>query len=243
MATSCPWTVKCQHRVYKQCIYGLYNTLGSIRQFHSTGSARGPPDFNKIFLKRASMSNSQISLTIRTEAKERLTERQEDERRRKEATKSGKAIGAKGIADKLKEERKVFFRGNPEAKFVFMPELELRHLLYAERHIGEVVSFPEAAIEQLDTLGMLNARYGFQHMRQPAGLIRPNTGLVARQLLSQDVSHLGTKDRRVIVTGKGGSGKSFMLLQIAAMALMQKYVVVAVPCGISNYGCELIARA
>jgi hypothetical protein len=216
--------------------------LWSFRQFHSTPSAKGPPDFNKLFLKRASTSNFQISLTIYTEAKERSAERQEEDRRKREATKSAKVVGAKAIADKLKEERKVFFRGNPEAKFVFMSELELRHLLYAERHIGEVVSFPEATIEQLDILGMLNARYGFQYMRKPVGLIRPNTGLVARQLLSQDVTHLGTKDRRVIVAGNGGTGKSFMLLQIVAMALMQKYVVIAVPYGISNKGCKLITR-
>jgi Mitochondrial ribosomal death-associated protein 3 len=234
MATSCQRAVKCQHRMYKRYTSSLHHMFGSIRQFHSTPSAVGPPDFNKIFLKRASMFISQIFLTIRTEAKERVTERQEEERRKREATKSAKAIGAKAIADKLKEERKVFFRGNPDAKFVFIPELELRHLLYAERHVGEVVSFPEVAIEQLDTLEMLNGRYGFQYMRKPAGLIRPNTGLVARQLLSQDVSHLGTKDRRIIIAGKGGTGKSFMLLQITAMALMQKYVVIAVPCGISD---------
>ena len=71
-------------------------------------------------------------------------------------------------------------------------------------------------------------------MRRPVCLIRPNTGLVARQLLAEDVSHLGTKDRRVVVAGKPGTGKSFSLLQIAAAALMQKYVVVAVPRGITS---------
>jgi primosomal protein N' len=126
---------------------------------------------------------------------------------------------------------KSLYTGNPDAKFVFLHELEIRHLLHAERHVGEVLKFPDNVVSKLDKLGMLNKKQGFQFMRSPASLMRPNAGLVARQLLADDVSHLGTKDRRVVVSGKGGSGKSFMLLQIAALALMQNYVVVAVPRG------------
>jgi Mrp family chromosome partitioning ATPase len=131
-----------------------------------------------------------------------------------------------------KEERKRFHHMNPDAKFVLTYDFELRHLLYSERHVGEVLSFPEETIEQLNSLGMFNSKQGFQYMRRPICVVRPNTGLVARQLLAQDVSHLGTKDRRVVVAGKPGTGKSFMLLQMAALALMQKYVVIAVPRGI-----------
>jgi small subunit ribosomal protein S29 len=80
---------------------------------------------------------------------------------------------------------------------------------------------------------MFNEKQGFHLMRRPVSVIRNNSGLVARELFAQDVSHLGTDKRRVLVTGKGGSGKSFILLQMATMALMQKYVVVAVPRGIS----------
>lgn len=79
---------------------------------------------------------------------------------------------------------------------------------------------------------MFNEKYGFQYMRQPICLIRPNIGLVARQLLAEDVVGLGTKERRVVVAGKPGTGKGFMLLQIAAVALMQNYVVIAIPRGI-----------
>jgi Mrp family chromosome partitioning ATPase len=125
------------------------------------------------------------------------------------------------------------YRGNPDAKFVYLAELEARHLLNAERHIGEVFAFPEPVVRKLDTLGMLNKRQGFQFMRAPASVMRPNAGLVTRELMAQDVIHLGTRERRVVVAGKGGSGKSFILLQTAAMALMQNYVIVAVPRGSS----------
>ena len=78
---------------------------------------------------------------------------------------------------------------------------------------------------------MISEKYGFQYVRDAASVVRLNSGLVARELLAEKVKMLGTKDRRVIVSGKGGSGKSFVLLQIAAMALMQDYVVLAVPRG------------
>ena len=112
--------------------------------------------------------------------------------------------------------------------------MEPRHLLYSERHVGEVLSFPDAVTEQLNALGMFNLNQGFQYMRRPVSVIRPNAGLVARQLLAENVSHLGTKDRRVVIAGKPGTGKSFLLLQIAAVAMMQKCVVIAVPRGITS---------
>jgi Mrp family chromosome partitioning ATPase len=130
-----------------------------------------------------------------------------------------------------KPDRKVFQHYNPEAKFVLTHDLEVRHLLYSERHVGEVYSFPEPIIDQLLALGMFNPKQGFQYMRKPICMIRNNTGLVARQLLAKEVGHLGTKNRRVVVAGKPGTGKSFILLQMAAMALMQRYVVFAVPRG------------
>ena len=130
-----------------------------------------------------------------------------------------------------KKDRKLFQHHNPEAKFVLTYDLEVRHLLYSERHVGEVYSFPDPIIDQLLALGMFNLKQGFQYMRKPISMIRNNSGLVARQLLANEVGHLGTKDRRFVVAGKPGTGKSFILLQMAAMALMQRYVVIAVPRG------------
>jgi Mrp family chromosome partitioning ATPase len=121
---------------------------------------------------------------------------------------------------------------NPDAKLVLLDDLEVQHLLYAERHVGKVHAFPDEIVKKLEALELFTEKYGFQYMRRPMSVIRQNSGLVARQLLAQGVRHLGTKDRRVIVSGKGGTGKSFILLQIAAMALMQDYVVIAVPRGL-----------
>ena len=123
---------------------------------------------------------------------------------------------------------------NPEAKFVLTMQLEPRHLEYAERHVGEVLSFPAEIEEKLEMLGMFQPKYGFQFMRKPVSLIRPNSGLIARRLLSSAVEDRGTEYRRVIVTGKGGTGKSFILMQIAAVALLKNYIVVAVPRGLSS---------
>jgi primosomal protein N' len=120
---------------------------------------------------------------------------------------------------------------NPKAKVNLTRDLELRHLLYAERHVGGVHSFPDEVTRKLNILGMFNEKQGFNYMPKPISMIRPNSGLVARQLLAEAVTPLGTKERRVLISGKSGSGKSFILLQMAAMALMQDYVVIAVPRG------------
>jgi len=130
------------------------------------------------------------------------------------------------------EARKIVQFHNTKAKFVLSREMEVRHLMYSERHVGEVLAIPEGILGHLAALGMFNRNQGFQYMRRPVCLIRANTGLVARELFAQDVKHLGTRDRRVIVGGKGGNGKSFILLQMATLALLQNYVVVAVPRGI-----------
>lgn len=126
--------------------------------------------------------------------------------------------------------REVTFR-NPDAKFVLSEELQTRHVVFSERHVGEIHSFPVRIEEKLEKLGMFSEKYGFQYMRKPHTVIRPHTGLVARRLLAGSVEHMDTKYRRVIVAGEGGTGKSFILMQIAAAALMKGYIVIAVPRG------------
>jgi hypothetical protein len=138
------------------------------------------------------------------------------------------------------EVKKTLFN-NPEAKFVPSLRLETRHLLYSERHVGEVFTFSEKIVKQLESLGMMQEKWGFQYLREPICLIRHNTGLVARELFAQNEG-LGTGERRVIVAGKGGSGKSFILLQMAVLGLMQDYVVITVPRGMLSKEAELIPR-
>src|SRR5579862_9498828 len=151
-------------------------------------------------------------------AREREAEREQEMKRKQEAPKGPPQPKNEGKEPQLTEAKR-WGVSNPEAKLVLLDDLEVRHLIYAERHVGEVLAFPEAIVDKLDVLEMFNEKYGYQYMRKPMSMIRQNTGLVARELLGQDVLHLGTKDRRVIVSGKGGTGKSFILLQIAAMAL------------------------
>jgi hypothetical protein len=135
--------------------------------------------------------------------------------------------------------RDVTFR-NLDAKFVLAEELQTRHIVFSERHVGEIHSFPVKIEEKLEKLGMFNEKYGFQYMRKPHTVIRPHTGLVARRLLAGSVEHMDTRYRRVIVAGEGGTGKSFILMQIAAAALMKDYIVIAVPRGsfIATIFCE-----
>ena len=164
-------------------------------------------------------------------AREREQKRLEEEALKQDRIAKGLQALKPAPVSKPKGEVKKSLFNNPEAKFVPSLRLEARHLLYSERHVGEVFTFPEKVVKQLENLGMINEKWGFQYLRDPICLIRHNTGLVARELFAQKEG-LGTGERRVIVAGKGGSGKSFILLQMAALGLMQDYVVVAVPRGI-----------
>jgi len=112
--------------------------------------------------------------------------------------------------------------------------LKLDYLLQAEQFSGETYRFDEQVCDQLQALGMFNAKQPFHYMRWPTTAVRTNSGLIARQLFDERIKHLGTNDRRVVVTGKAGSGKSIALLQICAAALSEGYVVVAVPRGMAT---------
>ena len=153
------------------------------------------------------------------------------------AAEKARLLGSSQDAEEVEEEgghrrrvRDVTFR-NPDAKFVLSENLQTRHVVFSERHVGEIHSFPPKIEQKLEQLGMFNEKYGFQYTRKPHTVIRPNAGLVARRLLAGSVEHMDTGYRRVIVTGEGGTGKSFILMQIAAVALMKDYIVIAVPRG------------
>jgi DNA replication protein DnaC len=131
----------------------------------------------------------------------------------------------------LKEYNRHVDSCNPKAMLVWIDRLKSRHLLYAERHVGQVFTFGSRIERKLEMLGMIQPKYGFQFMRSSMSVIRSNSGLVARKLLS-NTEDWDSSERRVIVAGKSGTGKSFILMQIAAAALMQKYIVIAVPRGL-----------
>ena len=163
-------------------------------------------------------------------AKERRAARIQELERKKAAGYTEKIGGLNRMQLKEQKKANVVYM-NPEAKLVPTDELETKHLLFSDGHVGEVLSFPIDISTKLHALGMFNKKQGFQYLKRPVSMIRSSTGLVARELFAPELSGFGTKDRRVLVTGKGGSGKSFILLQMAAMALMKNYVVIAVPRG------------
>ena len=242
MAMACPRAVLLGTRIAIRCLHRPCLPLPVKRASH---------DDNKKNLQKIkghcctllNPSNHTVDSSIAMEKKEAgemsIRIAAEAERLRQKSGRAGNDEefdddeGDEGAGYNKKYAPKVSFR-NPEAKFVLTRPLEPRHLEYAERHVGEVLSFTAEIENKLEMLGMFQPNYGFQFMRKPVSLIRPNSGLIARRLLSSAVEDRGTEHRRVIVAGKGGTGKSFILMQIAAVALMKKYVVVAVPRGSSS---------
>jgi primosomal protein N' len=130
-----------------------------------------------------------------------------------------------------KEDHKKFSFLNPQARFVRRSELSEDRIYAAERYVGETFLFPRAICLGLSALGLLSKRQGFQYTRSPYTMLRESSGLAYRALLGPHVSGLRSTQRRVIIAGKEGSGKTWILLQMAAMALKQGYIVIAVPQG------------
>jgi Mitochondrial ribosomal death-associated protein 3 len=113
-------------------------------------------------------------------------------------------------------------------------ELSWDRLQAAERYIGEIVLFPRSISERMNQLGLFNRKMGFQYTRTPYTMLRESSGLVYRALFGSHVQGDSTFRRRVIVAGKEGTGKTWILMQLAALAMMQDYIVITVPQGCSQ---------
>ena len=93
---------------------------------------------------------------------------------------------------------------------------------------GQVLGLTNEVIDGLRAAEAFKPTQGWSLFRRPATLVRKETADVAR--LMQDVEAKKTAVRRVVY-GDRGSGKSVLLLQAKAMALLKGWVVVHIPEG------------
>lgn len=93
---------------------------------------------------------------------------------------------------------------------------------------GQVLGLSNEVIDSLRAIEAFKPTQGWSLFRRPATLVRRETAEVARLL--HDVEANKTSVRRVIY-GERGSGKSVLLLQAKAMALLKGWVVVHIPEG------------
>ena len=93
----------------------------------------------------------------------------------------------------------------------------------SDRH-GTLLEVPDNIVQQLNKLELLQPKQGFSSFAQLATVVRQCSTDLVDALLSD-----GSKDRRVILDGPAGSGKSVAMLQAVALALSRRWVVVAIP--------------
>jgi small subunit ribosomal protein S29 len=113
-----------------------------------------------------------------------------------------------------------------------MQDLNL-HNMAEQSQIGQVLGLNGGLLDQLREINAFKPTQNWNMFRKPGTLIRRESVELARTLMDVMAGYAEDKPRTVrqIVTGDRGTGKSLMLLQVAAMAFLNEWVVINVPEG------------
>ena len=90
------------------------------------------------------------------------------------------------------------------------------------------MGLPGALIDQLRALDAFKVTQNWGAFRRPATLIRKQNVEIGKLIDRQDADR---KTVRRVFVGERRSGKSVMLLQAMAMALLKGWVVISIPDG------------
>jgi small subunit ribosomal protein S29 len=114
-----------------------------------------------------------------------------------------------------------------------MQDLNL-HNMADQSQIGQVLGLNGGLLDQLREIDAFKPTQNWNMFRKPGTLIRRESVELARTLM--DVMAVYAEDKpktiRQILTGDRGTGKSLMLLQVAAMAFLNEWIVINVPEGV-----------
>lgn len=91
--------------------------------------------------------------------------------------------------------------------------------------VGTMFETPSSVVTQLQSLDVLQRQGGYQYFSQLASVLRgPSVELA--NIMAQDGS---SKDRRILLDGPAGSGKTIATTQAITLALQQKWIVITIP--------------
>ncbi|KAA6409102.1 MAG: mitochondrial ribosomal [Lasallia pustulata] len=93
---------------------------------------------------------------------------------------------------------------------------------------GQVIGIPGPVVDQLRALQAFKVSQGWALFRRPGMLVRRETVEYGRMIEDLSGESAGKVVRRVLV-GERGSGKSIMVLQAMAMALLKGWIVINIP--------------
>lgn len=117
---------------------------------------------------------------------------------------------------------------NPNALEVPGLKLLERDTAVAEGARGSIVILPDPLVEQLRELGAFKQTQQWRAFRKPAVLLTEQSLDLGRRLIAAEERKAEGVVRN-IVSGDKGVGKSVMLLQAMAMALLRGWVVISLP--------------
>lgn len=97
--------------------------------------------------------------------------------------------------------------------------------------VGKMVGLPGDVVDSLRALESFKPRQGWGFFRRPATLVREETLEFGKHIEHCATSETEKETMRRLIVGDKGTGKSVLLLQAQAMALMAGWVVIHIPEG------------
>lgn len=98
-------------------------------------------------------------------------------------------------------------------------------------NIGQVLGFDSPLIDPLRAAEAFKRTQNWKWYNRPGTLIRPESVQIAEMIQGVNPKSKESQTFRVIFSGERGTGKSLMLLQAQAMALMKGWIVISIPEG------------
>lgn len=204
------WKTPSTSKPYSPQNVGIFYD-GHTRLFHATSRASATPP-------KAKSSRLNLSAPLRQSRAARLQKKM-------------RVVPPLPAPGQRKAERKRIVLSNTNA----LPIKGLKDLtaknMANRANAGQVLGFDQPLLDQLRGLEAFRPTQSWKWFNRPATLIRPETVELAEKinLITQE------KQRgsfRTIFSGESGTGKSLMLLQAQAMALMNRWIVLSIPEGV-----------
>jgi small subunit ribosomal protein S29 len=131
------------------------------------------------------------------------------------------------VTPELKAQRKRIILSNTNALTVPIEDLSLTNMADGQSR-GQILGIPVTLIDQLRALDAFKITQKWGVFRKPATIMRKQTVEIGRLI---DRQARERKTVRRFLTGDRGTGKSVVLLQAMAMALLKGWIVISVPDG------------
>lgn len=148
--------------------------------------------------------------------------------RQKKKSRAGVTLGSKPARGERKASKKRIVLSNVNALEVTgLEDLEQSTSLDSSMQ-GKILGLPGMLVDRLRAAGAFKPTQSWAMFKRPTTLVRPETVEVANII---GANQKGSSGQRIILTGERGSGKSVLLLQTQALALLKDWIVITLPEG------------